>query len=716
MLRLFAVQRSRSFSTCRALLAKKKDEELPLDFQTMNTRRFDDAAIRASVDKKTYSALQASQAQGAPLPKEAANALAAGMMKWAMGHGATKFAHWFHPVRNACGFPAAALKKETFLDFHFGDENLLKNFEPAGFDATRLLSSETDGSSYPNGGLRDTPEASAFTGWDQNSPAFVRDSTLYIPAIFVSWNGHALDEKTPLLRSQKAVNEQGLRLLQALGQGSKAKQVVTNVGCEQEFFIIPNDLFLERPDLMMTGRTVLGCGAPRGQQTSQNYFARYPARVSAMMQDVEAELWALGMSYVVQHNEVAPSQHEFSPVFALTNVAADQNVMAMEVMDEIAAQHGLRVLWHEKPFAGINGSGKHCNWGLNTDCGANLFVPGKSSDDQARFVCFLAALLRAVHVHGDTLRCGVSVPGNDFRLGAQEAPPAIMSMYTGRNLEAHIRKVIGGGELAGYHGKTVDIAHGCPGVNPLHGGAEDRNRTAPIPFCGNRFEFRAVGSTQDIGRPMAFLNAAMAESMGVLAAAIEGGKSPRDAAADMLKAHLDVVFNGDGYSAEWEAEAKKRGLCNYKTGISALHTLASDKNKKLFADTGVFTAQELEARKEILLQEHINTLSVEARVMRNMLFQNLLPALGTDAAARSNSPRLSKALSALEAAADALDQALSRTEQGSYSSVDDEADAYQKLTRPMHDARVAADSAEAVMDHNLYPFPKYLEMLFAHHN
>ena len=391
--------------------------------------------------------------------------------------------------------------------------------KPGAFSGGLLFQSETDGSSFPNGGLRATHTAAAYMSWDRLSPPFVRGDTVYIPSSFITWTGAAEDEKTPLLRSMEAISSEGTRVMKAIG--TECTEVVCNVGWEQEFFCIDVEHYLQRPDLMAAGRALIGAQPARGQQTDFNYFNVTQPRVAAFLDEVQSELWAIGQPLSVMHNEVAPSQYEFSPIFSLTNIANDQNVASMEVLQEVATRHGLAVLMHEKPFAGVNGSGKHNNWGLNTDEGDNLYTPGKTPAEQARFMTMVAVLTQAVNRHADLMRCAVATAGNDHRLGAQEAPPAIISLATGDNMHAHIKKIIAGGELEGYGSATKSVAAGARAVPDVEAATEDRNRTAPFPFCGNRFEFRAVGSQQNFAFPLAILHSAVAESLGEMADLIE---------------------------------------------------------------------------------------------------------------------------------------------------------------------------------------------------
>ena len=477
------------------------------------------------------------------------------------------------------------------------------------FSGALLFQSETDGSSFPNGGLRATHTAAAYMSWDRLSPPFIRGDTVYIPSSFITWTGAAEDEKTPLLRSMEAVNQEGMRVMNAIG--TECTEVVCNVGWEQEFFCVDVEHYLMRPDLMAAGRALIGAQPPRGQQTDLNYFNATQPRVAAFLDEVQSELWAIGQPLSVMHNEVAPSQYEFSPIFSLTNIANDQNVASMEVLTEVATRHGLAVLCHEKPFAGINGSGKHNNWGLNTDTGDNLYTPGKTPEQQARFMTMVAVLTQAVNRHADLMRCGVATAGNDHRLGAQEAPPAIISLATGEHMKEHIDAIIAGGALEGYGSTTKSVAAGARAVPDVEAAMEDRNRTAPFPFCGNRFEFRAVGSQQNFAFPLAILHSAVAESLGEMADLIEGGLSQQEATAKMFKENERIIFNGNGYDEAWHHEAEhERGLPNLRNTVDAFEIFASDKAKDLFSKVSVFTPAEVEARQEIALEAYTNVSSL----------------------------------------------------------------------------------------------------------
>ena len=450
------------------------------------------------------------------------------------------------------------MKHDAFFDLDWGFDGLVPPLVPK-MPKGRLFNGETDGSSFPNGGLRVTHAAAAFTSWDRGSPPFVHEGTVYIPCAFCSHYGKALDDKTPLLRAQDAINVQGLRLLKLIGGYDDVDQVVPYLGWEQEFFVVSKEAYLKRPDLRACGRTVIGAPPSRGQQMDLNYFGCMPESVKNYMDDIQKALLRINCPLSVYHNEVAPGQHEYSPIFRLANISSDSNQIAMQISVEIAAKHGLVILFHEKPFAGINGSGKHNNWSVGTNKGQNFFNPGKSEKQSELFAIALACLTYAVNEHNEIIRCSVAHAGNDWRLGAQEAPPAIVSLMPGVAFANKIKDIIKGGPLSGYMSHQGTVPSGSKWVQDLTTGLEDRNRTAPFPFCGNRFEFRAVGSSQNCAFPMACVNTAFADGMSKLCEAIEGGTSVRDACAAMFAAHERVIFCGNGYSAEWPIEAKKRG-------------------------------------------------------------------------------------------------------------------------------------------------------------
>eukprot|EP01006_Ploeotia_vitrea_P016050 TRINITY_DN46519_c0_g1_i2.p1 TRINITY_DN46519_c0_g1~~TRINITY_DN46519_c0_g1_i2.p1 ORF type:complete len:777 (+),score=491.56 TRINITY_DN46519_c0_g1_i2:123-2453(+) len=708
-----SMKHSSSFATKTSMPVS----ELPEPLQGLASRVFNDAIMRRVLEPETYQAFRRCQASGQPMSKAHANSLALAMQRWAMGHGCVNYAHWFSALRGS-----NAEKHDGFVDIDYSNGEMLVTFS-----GSKLFMGESDGSSFPHGGTRATHRAAAYTAWDVTSPPFIRGDTLYIPSVFVTWRGDPIDEKTPLLRSQDAINNEAVRLLRALGD-EKTKRVVANVGWEQEFFVVDHDLFLQRQDLVSTGRTLLGAQPHKGQQTDGNYFGRIPLRTRAFLKDVQTKMWKLGISFHCLHNEVAPSQHEVSPIFTLTNVAADQNVVAMEVLHEVAAKHDLAVLMHEKPFAGLNGSGKHNNWGLNTDAGTNLFVPGKTVDEQRRFITLVAALARTLDLHGDLLRIGISSAGNDHRLGAQEAPPAIMSLYTGEILEAHLRKVVDGGPLEGYGQAVSELDVGTPAVVPLGDvPVEDRNRTAPFPFCGNRFEFRAVGSDQNISFPLALLNTAMAESMGILATEIEGGKSQREAVCDMLKKHFRVIFNGDGYSKEWVEEADRRGLWHLPTTVDAVTVFDSEKNRKLFRDMNVFDESALLARQVILFEQYYTQLQMEASTLLEMLTTGVIPVLLEDqvsstlAAASTSSKVIHNFLAKKEKLVESIVAETEKLEELFNAWPSDAGDREQAVyacdtIKPQMEAvRELVDQAERKVPSDMWPFPSYDTLLYYHH-
>jgi len=677
----------------------------------INANRFDDAALKANVDESTYAAFHASVTDGSTLPKPAAKDLANSLMKWATDRGAVNYAHWFFPMRGM----KAGVKQDAFISLDFGHENPLKPIT-TGFSGSAMSMGETDGSSFPNGGLRATHTAAAYLNWDRSSPPFVRGDTLYFPSSFTSWKGEALDYKTPLLRSQRAVNVAATKLLHQMGR-TEVSEVHANVGWEQEYFIIPAELYNARPDLVNTKRTVFGAMNPLNQQLSDQYFTTMQPRVKAFTEELQAAMWEGGMATSVYHNEVAPSQHEFSPIFALTNVAADQNIQSVEIMETVAADHGLAVLFHEKPFADVNGSGKHCNWGLNTDTGLNLYDPGNV---QAEFVAMTAALIHGVHQYPALIRTAVASHGNDFRLGGHEAPPAIFSIATGVELEAHLRAIIGGGELDGYGGiryggKMIDA--GAPELAPIGASLEDRNRTAPIPFCGNRFELRAVGSNQNISMSCTVMNTIAAEGCAAISALIDDGASPRDAVAQILEQNMNIVFNGDGYSSEWhEAAVSERGLPNYQTTIDAFDAFTDDKNVDVFSKHGVYGKDEVFAVASIGYERYALDMQIEAETMLMMVNQGVLPAAAADLKAYDGTNLagsraavyggLADATAALQAVVDAIPDADEKT-MANYAL---------DVVKPAMDAtRAAQDASELLIDSAKYPFPTYHEMLFAHH-
>ncbi len=688
--------------------APTQEAALPTALARINSNVLDDAILKKLVDPDVYYAFAQCRATGLPMERHYADALARWIREWAQSKGCIGYSHWFSPMRG----PIHGEKLETFVGVDFATDRLIIDLS-----GRELFQTETDGSSFPNGGLRETHQAAAYIGWDTGSPPFVYRQTLYIPSAFVSWTGEALDQKTPLLRADMAVNEQSVRLLSLLGDTS-VREVVCNVGWEQEFFLIDREKYLARPDLVAAGRTLLGAAPLRGQEMSTNYFSRLSPRVNGYIAEAREKMWELGISIHCTHNEVAPAQHEISPIFGLANLAADTNVLAMDVLRDLAFEHDFAILFHEKPFAGINGTGKHNNWGLNTDTGLNLFVPGETEEDSRRFIAFVAALLRGVSKHGDLLRCGVSTAGNDHRLGAQEAPPAIITLGLGVRLEAHVKQVAEGGPFGGYGSQHKEIEITAP-VADVRATLEDRNRTAPFPWCGNRFEFRAVGGNQHIAFPLTMVNAAMADSLKHMCDEIDGGKSVDDVIRETIREHQGALFSGDGYSDALPEHAEKEGLIHLKSSPEAYQALTADKNVKLFGDLGIFNEREVAARQTVLQEAFATEIGIEARALLRILQTLIVPVVIEDAAMAAESGYKSRLLDRKQ---ELVGQLLAETDRlaEAYDAFpqDDpgEAATYaQETVKPlMQSARDAADRLETLVDARTWPLPTYSEILHDH--
>ncbi|KAG8461968.1 hypothetical protein KFE25_013987 [Diacronema lutheri] len=663
-----------------------------------------------------YSELEVARTTGAPLSRKVKDEIAKAMMDWAVKRGAVNFAHWFSPMRGV-----NAQKHDGFMDLDFSSPSVLKPMRK-DFDGTKLFMAETDGSSFPNGGLRFTHTAAAFNSWDMKSPPFVRGETMYIPSCFVAWTGMALDEKTPLLRSMAAINEQGKRLLGLIGEKSIA-EVRTFVGWEQEFFVVSKEAYLRRPDLMMCNRTVIGAPPPANQQLELGYFGPMPNAVARYCEALQKELWLLGCPMTTYHNEVAPGQHELAPIFSVSNVAVDQNMMCMELMQSLADMHGLYICFHEKPFKGVNGNGKHNNWsvqGILSSPGGgsvNMMKPGKAEQDQVRFMVATACLARGIKMHGDVVRCACIGAGNDHRLGAQEAPPAIMSLFPGVAVEAHMHAIVKGGPLTGYTGEQKALKYGCNNTQEITVNAEDRNRTAPFPHCGNRFEFRAVGGPANMAHANTLINTVLADSFCAWSDLVEGGLSPRDATAKILEESISAVFTGNGYDPEWPKIAvEERGLLNLHNTVTALDTFASEKNQELFSKHGVYLPEEVKARADVMFEKYFLTISIETKTMIEMINTALVPACAKDLKTYEGTALAGKrpalyaslldAVAALEAAYDAIPHADVQTEAHYVSDA---------LVPAMAAVRKVADEIEVVMEKGVYPFPTYLELLTGHH-
>ena len=651
-----------------------------------------------------------------PFDPVIADAVAHGVKEWAMAHGATHYTHWFVPMTGS-----TAEKHDSFLT-PTGEGSTI-----AEFSGKNLLQGEPDASSFPSGGIRATFEARGYTAWDVTSPIFLQVEpngvTLTIPTAFVSFTGEALDHKIPMLRSQEAVGKEALRVLRWFGNAS-ASRVFTNIGPEQEYFLVDRRLAEQRPDLVLTGRTLFGAPGPKGQELEDQYFGPIRERILAFMMDLDRELWRLGIPARTRHNEVAPGQFEMAPVYEATSVGSDHNMVVMAMMRRLAHQHGLMLLIHEKPFAGINGSGKHNNWSMATDQDENLLDPGHDPHANAQFLAFLLGVVRGVHVHADLLRASLADAGNDHRLGANEAPPAIMSVFLGSQLEDVIGQIERGAASASKKGGSLDL--GVDSLPALPRDATDRNRTSPFAFTGNKFEFRAVGSSVPIYWPQTVLNAAVADSLQQLADEMEK-LTPGDfdglqlILSRIAKANKQVLFEGNGYSPEWHAEAARRGLPNNRTTVDALPALATSKAKTLFAKFGILSERELAARHDISWERYVKVQNIEASCAIDMARTLILPAavryLGQLSAGSASkgvgalSTRVAVVTDRLIAAIDDLEHAQHGTHKA--TSVEAEARAFAETVIPAQDAlRVAADELETLIADDLWPLPKYRELLF----
>jgi glutamine synthetase len=681
---------------------------------------FNDAVMKARLPKETYKALKKTREQGQPLDLQVANVVANAMKDWAVEKGATHYVHWFQPMTGI-----TAGKHESFISPASCGKVLME------FSGKELIQGEPDASSFPNGGLRATFEARGYTAWDPTSDAFIKDGSLCIPTAFCSYGGEALDEKTPLLRSMAAINKQASRILKLFGHGDKAR-VVTTVGPEQEYFLIDKDLYEKRKDLIFTGRTLFGAKPPKGQEMEDHYFGAIKPKVSEFMRDLDEELWKLGIFAKTKHNEVAPAQHEMAPIFTSSNVATDQNQLTMETMKEVAARHGLTCLLHEKPFEGVNGSGKHNNFSIATTSGVNLLEPGDSPKENAQFLLFLVAIIRAVDEHQDLLRISVASAGNDHRLGGNEAPPAIVSVFVGDELGAILESIDNGSKYSqkdrGFMEIGVDVLPRFPKDST------DRNRTSPFAFTGNKFEFRMVGSSFSIACPNVILNTCVADVLSDFADQLEKADDFTAALKKLVKAtireHKRIIFNGNNYSEEWVREAEKRGLLNLKATPDALAYYTSDKNVALFEKHGVLSKSELFSRYEIILENYCKQLHIEALTMLGMIRKEIIPAvcgymrdLSTQALNKKQlgigielESTLLKKLSALSErlyeAAEELQKAADK--ESGFSGIQEEANYYKDVVLDrMQKARAVSDELEPCVGEKYWPFPSYSDLLFS---
>ena len=678
---------------------------------------FDDRVMKATLPAKVYNSLRKTIDEGTDLDVGVANAVANAMKDWAVAQGATHYTHWFQPLTGI-----TAEKHDSFIS-PSPDGGVIMEFS-----GKELIKGEPDASSFPSGGLRATFEARGYTAWDPTSYAFIKDDTLYIPTAFCSYTGEVLDKKTPLLRSMDAISHQACRVLKLFGK--ETKRVVTTVGAEQEYFLIDAKDYAKRPDLILTGRTLFGAHAPKGQEMEDHYFGSIRPRVKAFMAELDEELWKLGIYAKTEHNEVAPCQHESAPVFCKANIAVDHNQLTMEIMKNVAQRHGLVCLLHEKPFEGINGSGKHNNWSIGTDSGENLLDPGKTPAENAQFLLFLTAVIKAVDDYQDLLRISVATAGNDHRLGANEAPPAIVSMYVGDELEAVLKSIVTGETCAAADRSRMNI--GVTALPTIPKDTSDRNRTSPFAFTGNKFEFRMPGSSLNMACTNIMLNTAVAEELRQFADELEAAADFDAALAELVRreitAHQRIIFNGNGYGEEWPVEAEKRGLLNLKSTPEALPYYTSEKNVALFTRHNVYTPSEMASRQEICLEEYSKSLNIEGLTMVDMLRKQIIPAcmsysgkvaegvavkksIGIDAPAEATlCAEVTAGTAKLMDCAQALETALSGVPAGGSVEV---ATYYCQAVLPrMEEARAASDAMEVKVGKADWPMPTYSDILY----
>ena len=683
---------------------------------------FNENVMKSRLPHDTYKALKRTIARGKPLDLDVANVVANAMKEWAIEKGATHFTHWFQPLTGV-----TAEKHDSFIKPDVDGTVIME------FSGSALVRGEPDASSFPSGGLRATFEARGYTAWDPTSYAFIKDNTLCIPTAFCSYSGEALDQKTPLLRSMDAIDRQAMRILR-LFPGIDAKRVLTTVGPEQEYFLIDKSVYEERPDLQYCGRTLFGARPPKGQELDDHYFGAIKPRVSAFMKDLDEELWKLGVLAKTEHNEVAPGQHELAPIYTTTNIAADHNQLTMECMKRVADRHGLVCLLHEKPFAGVNGSGKHNNWSISTDTGVNLLEPGETPSQNLRFLLFLTAVIKAVDLHQDLLRISVASAGNDHRLGANEAPPAIVSMFLGDELTEILESIQKGTLYTERSEDTLEI--GAKVLPSFLRDTTDRNRTSPFAFTGNKFEFRMVGSASSISCPNVVLNTIVADTLAGFADELEKAedldKAIRDLLRRTLREHWRIIFNGNNYAEEWVKEAERRGLCNLKTTVDALPFLVTRENIALFERHGVFHSSELTARHEIYLENYCKTIHIEALTMIDMVKREILPAAiayqGVLADVIAKKSAISeyvetdteeKILSRLSGLTSCMYQKLNDLETAALAAHDG-AD-IEETSRVCHDKvfsemtalRTIVDEVETIVAKPYWPFPTYAEILYS---
>ena len=685
---------------------------------------FNDKVMRSKLPKDMYKALKKTIENGTHLELDVANSVAVAMKEWAIENGATHYTHWFQPMTNV-----TAEKHDSFIS-PTGDGQVIMDFS-----GKELVKGEPDASSFPSGGLRATFEARGYTAWDPTSPAFIKDGTLYIPTAFCSYSGEALDKKTPLLRSMQTLDKEATKLLHIIGN-KDVKHVNTTVGPEQEYFLVDKELYKQRKDLVFCGRTLIGAPAPKGQEMEDHYFGALKPRVAAYMHDLDVELWKLGIPAKTKHNEVAPAQHELAPVFDTTNVAVDHNQLTMEVMKKVADKHGLVCLLHEKPFEGINGSGKHNNWSMITDTGVNILDPGKTPAENTQFLIFLTAVIKAVDEYADVLRISVASAGNDHRLGANEAPPAVVSVFLGDELTEVLKSIENDEYFAGSRAVQMDI--GAKVLPHFVKDNTDRNRTSPFAFTGNKFEFRMLGSEASVANPNIILNTAVAECVHQFAEQLKDVPEDKmeDAIHELIKKtiidHKRVIFNGNGYTDEWIEEAEKRGLFNLKSTPDALPQWIADKNIELFTKYHIFTKEEIESRYEIWLESYSKILNIESNTMVEMVQKDFLPSVfayidkiaATAVAKKSVVADVStasegKLIKELSQLADEISTGLDTLKADTAKALATEdplanAKAYQTVVlSDMETLRKSVDAAEVLIPDALLPYPTYDKLLFS---
>ncbi len=682
---------------------------------------FNDKVMKSRLSKEAYAAVRLAKDEGKPLSLECAKEVATAMKEWAIEKGATHFTHWFQPMTGI-----TAEKHDSFVE-PCGDGDLIMKFSEKS-----LVKGESDASSFPSGGLRATFEARGYTAWDPTSYAFVKDGSLYIPTAFCSYGGEALDKKTPLLRSMDAFNKQALRIVRLFGN-TKAKKVTPTVGAEQEYFLIDKSVYEQRLDLVHCGRTLFGARPAKGQELEDHYYGAIKPRVSAFMKELDEELWKLGVYAKTKHNEAAPAQHELAPVFTSTNISTDQNQLTMELMKSVATKHGLVCLLHEKPFASVNGSGKHNNWSISTDLGENLLEPGDTPAENAQFLLFLTAVIKAVDEYQDLLRISVASAGNDHRLGGYEAPPAIISIYLGEELDGILKAIEKGEEYSAK--RKTDLKIGVSVLPPIPKDSTDRNRTSPFAFTGNKFEFRMVGSSTNIACPNFIINTIVAEELRVFADRLEGAKdfaTELDALIrETIIKHKRILFSGNNYSKEWEKEAKRRGLLNLKTTVDALPRYADEKNVKMFETHKILSKQEINSRTEILLENYSNIVHIEALTAIDIARKEITPAVIDYQAFLLNELQLKKEFATLacglekklaeklavlsEKFSNALDKLIDDVSKydSTWTNLKKARYCQKTLLKDMADLRESADAMEMIIGKDFYAFPTYEDILYS---